>query len=530
MIDFGALRWKRWLAYGLGLFALALGLAYLSIPESSFSGWLSFFFMLLAAGGMLYCGWTAIGKESPPSWLRTALIVAVALRLAAGAFWMLALPAWGYDTPVQNAGYIMADAYDRDIAAWELARSDLPLTSAFQDYSSSDQYGGLLYLSAAVYRFFGGSSHQPLLIVVLAASFSSLAVLFTWAFSRRIWSDSTARIAVWMLVIYPEAVLLGSSQMREGFMVTLAVGAFYALQRAREELSWKNAFWLAAPILLSLALSSPFFVLLAGSLVFISLAVGDWQVLRAKWLRGVVIGGVVLLFAGSAAGMIELTRLWPFQAARWQAFYSQSASGWIQRTFERMPEGMDWIRIPFLGLYGVFRPLLPASFFDGIPLMRAVAVWRALGWTALLALLFYASFLAIRSIRKEKLTFAMLLLVWTLIVVASLRGGGDQWDNPRYRSAFASLQVGVAAWALYRRHETGDVWFRRALVGTLIMVAWFVPWYLRRYSEFEWPLVALHQTIGIGLLSSALYVLWDVLRHRRKHINGSQGKDRASDR
>ncbi|MDH3942494.1 MAG: glycosyltransferase family 39 protein [Anaerolineae bacterium] len=513
--------WKAG-GYGLGLLILALGLALFSNSGVSISGWPSYSLMLLVAFGLMYWGWRSIRADSPPSWLHTALIIAFTLRLVAGVFWTLALPAWGYDTPVQNAGYIMADAYDRDHAAWELAQSDLPLTSAFQNFSASDQYGGLLYLSALIYRFIGGGSHQPLLMVILTASISSLAVLFAWAFSRRIWGDTAARMAAWMLVIYPEAVLLGSSQMREAFMVTLAAGAFYALLRLRDGLSWKGGIWLAVPILLSLPLSFPFFVLLMGGLIFTAFVMDDWRVLRAKWFWGAAAIGIILLIAASAAGWVDFARLWPFQAVRWQAFYSQSASGWIQRTFERLPEGMEWVQIPFLVLYGVFRPLLPASFFDGIPLLRAVAIWRALGWTALLALLFYATFMAVRSLRKEGVTFTILLLIWALILAASLRGGGDQWDNPRYRSAFAALQVGAAAWALFQRRETNDPWFRRAVVGTIVMVVWFVPWYLRRYSDFTWPLVALHQTIGMGLLSTFLFVLWDWIRE----LNGKQEMSR----
>jgi hypothetical protein len=157
----------------------------------------------------------------------------------------------------------------------------------------------------------------------------------------------------------------------------------------------------------------------------------------------------------------------------------------------------------------VFRPLLPASFFDGIPMMRAVGIWRASGWIILLAFLFYATFLVLRGIERQKLTGGLIILSWMIVLVASLRAGGDQWDNPRYRSAFAGIQVGLAGWALVKQRDTTDAWLRRAIVGTVMMVAWFIPWYLRRYTIFLWPVVALHQTIGLGLLSAILYVIWD---------------------
>ena len=47
-----------------------------------------------------------------------------------------------------------------------------------------------------------------------------------------------AWIAAWGIAIYPEAVLLGSSQMRESFTITLVVMAFYGLVHYWQEHSW----------------------------------------------------------------------------------------------------------------------------------------------------------------------------------------------------------------------------------------------------------------------------------------------------
>jgi hypothetical protein len=41
------------------------------------------------------------------------------------------------------------------------------------------------------------------------------------------------------------------------------------------------------------------------------------------------------------------------------------------------------------------------------------------------------------------------------------------------------------------------------------MIFWFAPWYLRRYANFEWPIVELQHVIGLGLASALLYVIWD---------------------
>jgi hypothetical protein len=513
----------QWLRLALGALILALPLAWVSTGFLSIHGWISFFAVLLLSSSLLWLGWRTIRAETPPIWLLTALAAGILIRLAFGMFWFLALPAWGYNTPVQNAGYIMEDAYDRDGAAWQLAQSETPLLAAFQDYSSTDQYGGLLAFSGFIYRYLGSDFHQPLLMIVISAASSGLAVIFTWAFSRRIWGEKTARIAAWILVLYPEAILLGSSQMREAFMVTLAMAALYGLTRYWQERSWVNLTYVVVPLLASVPLSIPFALLLFGVVIFSALSLDGWRVLRSKrfWLG---IGGItLLLIVLHISNVFDIEKLWPFQAARWQAYYSESASGWVQRTFRMLPEGMEWVQVPFLVVYGIFRPLLPASFFDGIPMMRAVGIWRASGWTILLALLFYAAFLALRGIERQKMTGGLITLSWMIILVASLRGGGDQWDNPRYRSSFAGIQVGLASWALVKQRETADSWLRRAAVGTVMMVVWFIPWYLRRYTIITWPVVALHQTIGLGLVSGILYILWDWIKLRDSQDSSLNG-------
>jgi len=516
--NLSSIKTGAWIRIFLGILLLALVLARISTGFVSFHGWVSFVGVLFIGIGLIWFGWSVIQSDQPPKWLWTALIAAALLRLLFGVFWLLALPAWGYDTPVQNAGYIMADAYDRDNAAWELSQSDPPLVAAFQDYSRTDQYGGLLFLSAFVYKYIGGNIHQPLLLIIFTASFSAIAVAFTWAIAKRIWGDNVSKISAWLLVIYPEAVLLGSSQMREAFMVTLAAAAIYGLVRYWPNRSLKNGLWFILPLAASVPLSLPFSLLLFVVLAVSAIALDEWHLLKSKRFWTALGGFSLAILIVEALNLYDFSKLWVFQVARWQAYYSESASGWVQRTFERFPDGMEWAQRPFLVGYGIFRPLLPASFFDGIPLMRALAIWRALGWTLLLAMLFYATFLVLRGLERNKLAGGFVTISWMIVVVASLRGGGDQWDNPRYRSAFAGVQIALAGWALVKQREVNDPWLRRALVGTTMMIAWFIPWYLRRYTAFTWPVVALHQTIGLGLISALLFIIWDWVREQRSYL------------
>lgn len=488
------------------LVLMAIGLAWVSNAFSGVSGWLSFLEVLVLAALLFSLAWRILHKEKPPRWLLGLTLAAILFRLALGVIWFLGLPAGGYDTDVQNAGYVMEDAFNRDQAAWQLARSEQPLTLAFRGFSSSDQYGGLLFLSAAVYRYLGSDQHQPLLIVVLAAAVSGLAVPFIWAFARRAWNDKVAWLAAWALAVYPEAALLGSSQMREAFSVALVPLAIYGLLRVGEKITVHNIVILVAPLLILIPLSWPFASSLLLMLVLAYLALDEWHLLG---IRAVRIGLLIVLVAGIAYILlfVNIDQLWLVQSADWQVYVNANASDWVTRQFGRMPV---WGQVPFIVAYGITRPLLPAALVaGGPPIWVAIGIWRALGWTILLAFLLYATYLVFRLREWKRLPGALLLSTWVVSFTASYRGGGDLWDNPRYRSAFASLQVALAAWVWVKHREIDDPWLRRAVGGAVLIIAWFIPWYLRRYGPFDWPIVELHQVLGLGFASAALYAIWD---------------------
>jgi hypothetical protein len=208
---------------------------------------------------------------------------------------------------------------------------------------------------------------------------------------------------------------------------------------------------------------------------------------------------------------------WIRKSVSLQAYTSRLDSGWMQKVFSNSPE---WTHLPLLLTYGVFRPFLPAAVVVGshAPIWRWITIWRAIGWAFLLPLLIYAPLLAYRQIRDRGFTLVFSLIVWLGIIVASLRGGGDMWDNPRYRATFAALQVALAAFAFVEQRRTSDPWLRRALIGLFAIVIWFVPWYMRRYYGFVWPVEDLFRTLGIGISSAFLLVLWDWAREPiRRH-------------
>ncbi|MBP1701708.1 MAG: conserved rane protein of unknown function [Chloroflexi bacterium] len=501
------------------------------LAVSSLPAWLSFLAVGIIGALILWVGWWLVRKAEDnqlPASLGALLIGAAVLHLAVGVLWYTAIPVLGHHTPAEQAGYIMADAHQRDQKAWQLAQSSQSLLSAFRNNRAADQYGGMLFISSLVYRYLGGPAHQPLLMVVIVAAVSALAVLFTWAFSRRVWDDWVAWIAAWIMVFYPEFVLMGSSQMREAFLIPLTIAAFYGLARYFKVHTWISLAWIAVPIMLMLPFSPPSAALTLLLLAITGLVAGGWHIgwhLGKKW-TWLLIGGLVLAVLAVAwialqqfapEGMtnpLQVLEYWLRKSAYWQAYLSESSSGWLQKVFDSIPE---WMRLPVLLAYGIVQPFLPAALIatSESPLWTGIAIWRAVGWSLMMALLLYATLLAFRNKGEDQFTRMIILIVWVGILIASYRGGGDQWDNPRYRSLFVGLQAAVMAWGWVEQRRTHDPWFRRAWMALLAVLIWFIPWYLRRYTPLVWPVVDLFKTIGLGVATAVLVCLWDWARTTR---------------
>ncbi|MFM8320794.1 MAG: hypothetical protein ACKOC5_07745, partial [Chloroflexota bacterium] len=148
------------------MLATSIALTLVSNRLHSLDGWWSIVAVGALSLGILALGWRLLAEERPPLWLGKLLLLAAALHLFAGMLWMGLLPRYGHGNQAERQGYVMGDAYARDNVAWRLARSNEPLISAFTDNRRVDQYGGLLFLSAAVYRYLGADFHQPMLVLM----------------------------------------------------------------------------------------------------------------------------------------------------------------------------------------------------------------------------------------------------------------------------------------------------------------------------------------------------------------------------
>jgi len=187
------------------------------------------------------------------------------------------------------------------------------------------------------------------------------------------------------------------------------------------------------------------------------------------------------------------------------------SSGWVQKIFRLTPE---WTHIWLLLGYGVVQPFFPAALIaTGNPLWRIIGVWRALGWTTLLFLLAYAPIRVLRCSRNRWLSVGISLIAWLGILLSAYRGGGDQWDNPRYRLMFVVLQSALAGWVWNEQRHQPDPWLKRFFIGAGFIIAWLIPWYVRRYyPQISWAVVDVFKTIGLGMVSAVLFWIWEWAR------------------
>ncbi len=456
--------------------------------------------------------WRKLGGNRTLAW---AVFLTFLLRLSLGVFLFIALPALGYDEDPTNAGYLYLDAYRRDSDAWQLAQSGAPLGSAFQEEFTTDQYGGLLSLSARVYRVFSPDTHRPRLILILTSFASAFGLPFLWQVVRKRWGEKTANLTAWFYALYPEGLILGASQMREPMLIGLTAITAWGVGKWKDSRKWSL-----------IALGSSFVCMLflsykAAGAVLAATTVWFWlENIQPKAGKGWRAAGTILLAAAVLAG-IFFSWSWLVDSSKYDIYLMESSSGRIQWEVELIGERY---RAPFLIGYGVAQPVLPAAImYPGIPINRAISIFRSLGWYLLVPLLVSAFLLVWKEQSKENrrllLSFIAISVVWTLL--SSARAGGDQWDNPRYRSIFMIWMLIPAAWAALTTLERRSPWLWRLLALEVIYIAFFIQWYLSRYyADLHrmnfWPMVRLLGGIGTAIIFGGLLYDWIAGKLRQK--------------
>ena len=512
-----------WIWLGL---SLILGAALASIDSKGFAlqSWVAYSFLSGLGLASLFWGWRWIGCGRQ---VRAAAWVAFMLRLGVGIALMFVLPIAGYqDNPASRAGYVYKDAYFRDQQAWELATSNASFGTAFLGQFSGDQYGGMLALSAAIYRYLSPDAHRPLLILVLTAVAAVWGTFFVWKAAQTWFSISTAGIAAWMFALFPEGVLLGSSHMREAFVIPASAMIIYSLAKMREgKLTWLA--WFAAAGIILLLLQPPValaaFVIFIGAWFFDPYRQQSWkQVALFTGLLALSLIIVVSIWSNlpslRGTGSIGIFYTWLQNNFNFQSHLMQRASGIVQKLLRDVGDQLKWLIVL---VYGVAQPVLPAALVEeGAWIWRVIGILRAAGWYLLAPFLVYGFLAAFRLPAKERRTQLIWLgaCIWAWILIAAANAGGDQWDNPRYRVIFLGWEAILAAWAFGWALVHRDRWLWRWLLVEAVFVLAFTEWYITRHI-FKiahlgiWPMIAV--VLGLSALILIGGWLWD---RRKKRI------------
>jgi len=414
------------------------------------------------------------------------------------------LPIFGHNDKDDRAGYVFTDAHNRDNQAWSLAISDHPITDAFSEKYASDQYGGLLAFNAFIYRYFSPDAQRPLMLILFSAFFAALGIPFLWKAVKEVFGEKVAWASAWISALYPESILLGASAMREPYLLTFSAFAlwgfvelFYLADGHRIGWVWLSI-GLLGMLLVSPAVALVTIIILAGWVYFTN----EGRNISWKGIFAIAIVFMLGLFILSASlnrssqfdatSPLHVINDWLKSAVKWDAYQLERDSGWIQKIFD---EGPRWIRLPFIAIYGIFQPILPATLIHPTKsIWTIIGFLRGLGWYTILPLLILsfgaATGLARRpepvegSRKMRNLLLWLSLLAWIWILLASLRGGADLYDNPRYRTILFLWQSILAGYVWVWWRETRSIWLTVVLACEIVFVLVFTQWYLSRY--YHW--------------------------------------------
>lgn len=487
----------------------------------------AYLFLGAVAGLVSWIAWRALGSGPLPRALKVAVSMAFALRIGVGIALVHALPRFGYDREAQNAGYVFQDAWLRDKDAWDLGRSNQPLVGAFTAPRSSDQYGGLLWLSAGIYRFLSAGIHQPLMIVLLSATAGTVAVWFGWGFASMVFGGRPGMATAWIMALYPDSALLGGSQMREPFIIAGLSLALFGYARVRTGAVRPGLVLILVGSLVALVISPPSALMI---LVLVGVA-WVWEGrLRPAWGLGwpIALGSVALVLTLAAwsavtgvggGNPLALLGNWLTEGAKYQLYLLEQGSGWVQKFFLLTPA---WAHAPMATFYGLTRPLLPAALADnsGAALWIVIGIWRGLGWFVLLPFLIYAGLAAVRSGNWRGLEVYLAVAFWLAAVLVSYRAAGDDWDNPRYRATLIPLMAALAGWGWWHARQSKSTWLRRTLtvyVGANLLLG---HWFIGRY--YHTPRLSLEATLAAVAAFVVVYLGVAVLR------DGGSGRRRLT--
>jgi len=459
------------------------------------------------------CAWWAIG-------MRLAFLVIVPL----------AMLLWGYPTDRNRIGLVETDALNATTKTWRAAQSNQPVLETWAQ-GSGDNTGGITVMGVVLFRLFSSDKERGLLLGLLAAAVSALTVIPTFRLANELFSERVAKVAAVIAAVYPEAVMLGSLDVQQGYLALvlgaelLAVAGLWLWKKSDDgKLGAPRPVLAAVLLVLSLVamflLSYQFFILsiFCGALFAVWMADPRRRFGRIVWIAaGVGLLALIVLHVLSLRDVIPSDSDYPYSQYRYLyglawAEYDKIAAAGGGDLFQSVLVTMDRTAAFLLAaLYGLLQPVLPAAIghrnltAQGGSFWQALGIYRSLGWYLLLPVLIYGSLKSLRGLIARKPEVILAVLFWTIAFIGSYRAFGDQWDNPRYRLfAFVPMAL-LAAWAWIEWREPRDVWFLRIAIPFAVAVVGLTVWYiLRDYAGVQFPVVI--SLAGLGALAVLAFV------------------------
>lgn len=469
-------------------------------------------------------GWNKAGRGKT---LAVMMIIAFALRLGFGLATVNLLPKYGHPNERrEELGFLFDDAYRRDEEAWAVSNQE---TLSFGDTLTreyhNDQYGGLAAMSVWLYEYLSPDVRRFTLIIMLGAFFTAFGLPFFWNALNGRWGRRIALIGCWIYTLYPDSVFFSGSPMREPFLIGILAAAFWALATLRN-----NKRRSGIVLVLCLLACLPFSTLVAAALAGAALLWiwAEMLVPRSKtWLwAGVVIAAVGIL----AAVIVALPAFQEW--IHYDIHTTENTSGWVEKV---VGEIGGQFRSIFLAVYGLTQPVLPAILVYPTPpacdlakgpcttvYWKSVGIYRAAGWYLMVPFLFYAIFstLRIKEKRERAMMIAMAVFVLVWLFISSLRAGGDQFDNPRYRTIFLPWLAFLCAWGIDYALKIKDWWLVRWIAIELIFLGFFTQWYVSRYSADAIRRFPFWKTVTYILICSAAVFATGIVSEIRKKKQG----------
>jgi hypothetical protein len=473
-------------------------------------------FLLRGPGGEFArkCTWLALGMR-----LTFLIVVPVAMLL------------WGYASDRNRIGLVETDALNATTKAWRDTQSNEPVLASWRQ-GSGDNTGGITVMGVILFRLFSSDQERALLLGLLACAVTSLTVVPAFRLANGLFSGGVAKAAALIAAVYPEAVMLGSLHVQQGYLALvlgvelLAVaGLILRKETSAGDLGLPRPGIAAVLLVLSLAamflLSSQFFILsiFCGALLAVWLSDPRRSVGRILWFAtGLAILFLIVLRVLNLADVIPSDSDYLYSqyhylyGLAWSEFDKIAAAGGgdlFQSVLATMDRSMAFL---LAALYGLLQPVLPAAIghrnltAHGGGFWQALGIYRSLGWYLLLPVLIYGSLKSLRGIISRKPEAVLAMIFWAIAIIGSYRAFGDQWDNPRYRLFVFIPMTLLASWAWVTWREKRDVWFLRITIPFAVAVVGLTVWYiLRDYAGVQFPVVI--SLVVLGALTVVVFAM-----------------------